>query len=208
MRISLFIPAFFIGSAWAQIPVELDAHSIVVSASNTVVLPPTQISFFVSANADPTTTLSQILTAIGFNLTANDLTGVSSAAPPGPPPTNNPPALTRVQYTFRLSVPIAQMADTMAKLQSIAASNTQIFISYSSAQIGPSEAAAQQAQQAILPDLIATAQKLAASVAAAAQLRLGRIEAINPSGVPVSAPPGLVGSVLTFSATVRFAAYY
>jgi hypothetical protein len=95
----------------------------------------------------------------------------------------------------------------MAKLQSVAASNTQIFISYSSAQIGPSQAAAEQAQQAILPDLIAAAQKLAASVAAAAQLRLGRIEAVNPSGVPVSGPPGVVGSVLTFSATVRFAAY-
>jgi len=65
------------GVAWPQ-QVSLDANSIVVTASRTLVLAPTDVSFNLSVNADVTTPTDQILATVDFGLTTDNLVSISS----------------------------------------------------------------------------------------------------------------------------------
>jgi hypothetical protein len=110
--IKLFSTAILLaGTAIAQI--SLDANSIVVTAVKNVILAPTDVTFMVNVSAEFGVALEQVLTAVDLGLTAQDLTGINSY-PIGPyPPVPN---ASRINYVFRLSVPLARMKETVDKL--------------------------------------------------------------------------------------------
>ena len=203
MRRLFILSVVLSGAAWAQ-QLNLDANSIVVTAARTVVLVPTDVTFMINVSADVAIPIDQVLAAVDFGLTTNDLTNIGSY-PIGP--VYGPPDPSRITYTFRLAVAVAQMKDTLAKLDNLRkTSPTGIDLSYSTAGFGPSQTAVLAARDKALPDLMTDARNRAQSIANAAGLKLGAIQAVNdsyayPSGYNCPAQP-----IVTFSAIVRFAA--
>jgi hypothetical protein len=202
LLLSVLAPA----ATLAQVVTNLDANSIVVTSSKSVTLPATQMTFFVNASVDPAITLPQVLSLLNFGLTANDLNGVFTNNPPPPSPEAPPPPV-QLTYSFRLAVPIASTNSTIDRLENLRkAPKSGMTITYFATTAGPSQAAADEAVEQLLPELVASARQVAQSLAAASQLRLGRIQSIMPNP-PI--PPGFVGapsSTVTVGATVRFAA--
>jgi len=97
--------------------------------------------------------------------------------------------------------------DTVDKLETLRkTAPTGIDLSYSTSGIGPSQASVDDAHEKALPDLMGDARKRAQAVASAAQLKLGSIQAVNESYYSPSGYNGPVQPVVTFNATVRFAA--
>jgi uncharacterized protein YggE len=202
MQRLIFATVLFAGLAHAQYPANLDANSIVVTATKAVVLVPTDITFMVNVSADLTVTLDQVLAAVDFGLTAQDLTGISSY-PTGPYPPVAP--YSRITYLFRLTVPVSKMKETIDKLEKLRKSvDTNMDLSYSTNMVGPSQAAVADAHDKALPDLVADAKKRAESLAAAAGLKLGNIQAVS-EGYSYTGP-GPAPANITFTAVVRFAA--
>ncbi len=197
MRKLVLLMTALAGAASAQYTV--DANAIVVMASNTVVLTPTEASFMLNVSADMTITLEQVLTALDFGLTAQDLTGIGSY-PIGPYPTN----YNRLNYSFRLSVPFAQMKETVEKLEKLRKTlDSGMDLNYSSQMVGPSAAAFAEARDKALPELMSEARKRAEVLASAAQLKLGAIKGVteaygSPSGV------GPLPANVSFNVMVRF----
>src|SRR5438105_5252158 len=137
MRNLIFATLLFAGPALAQ--PALDANSIVVTASKSMVLVPTDVTFMLTVSADIGVTLDQILTAIDSGLTAQDLVGINSY-PIGPYP--SAPSISRINYMFRLGVPFSQMKDTVDKLEKLRKTlDTTMDLSYSTSNVGPSQAA-------------------------------------------------------------------
>jgi hypothetical protein len=201
MRIFI-IPFLLAGAAWSQ--VSLDANSILVNAVRTVALPPTDVSFMINVTVDFTVPVEQVLSAVDFGLTINDVVGISSY--PGYTP-YGPASGTRVTYTFRLGVPLTRMKETVDKLEKLRkATDTGVDLTYTTAQIGPSEAAVAAAREKALPELIADARARAQSIATAAQLKLGPIQAVNESNSYSYGYSGPLPPIVTFSAIVRFGA--
>jgi hypothetical protein len=205
MRKLLAIALLTAGAAWPQQSV--DANSIIVAASRTVVLTPTDITFMITVTADMTVPLAQILSAVDFGLTTNDLVGISSF-PGYVPPYGSPTGASRISYTFRLSVPMTQMKDTVDKLEKLRKStDTGVDLAYSTSSVGPTQAAVDAAREKALPELMSDARKRAQDLATAAGLKLGNIQGVSEfysgysPGMPAPAQP-----VVTFSANVRFAA--
>jgi uncharacterized protein YggE len=193
----------FSGLASAQYPTTLDANSIVVTASKTVVLVPTEVTFMLNVSADMSLTLDQVLAAIDFGLTAQDLMGISTY-PIGPyPPV---PSYNRITYMFRLTVPFSKMKETTDKLEKLRKSvDTGMDLSYSTSAVGPSQSAAAEARGKALPDLMADAKMRAESLASAAQLKLGAVQAVS-EGYTYTGGVGPAPANVTFSVIVRFAA--
>jgi hypothetical protein len=200
MRPLIFAALLIAGPALAQ--PTLEANSIVVTASKSLVLVPTDASFMVTVSADLTVTLDQVLAAIDLGLTAQDLTGINSY-PVGPyPPV---PTVSRINYVFRLTVPFSQINDTVAKLEKLRKTlDTTMDLSYNTSTVGPSQAAVQAAHDKALPDLISDATKRAQALASAAQLKLGAIQALNEGYTYTGIGP--VPTNVNFSVVVRFAA--
>jgi hypothetical protein len=191
------------GVAWPQ-QVSLDANSIVVTASRTLVLAPTDVSFNLNVNADVTTPMDQILATVDFGLTTDNLVSISTY-PVGP--VYGPPDPSRITYTFRLTVTVSQMKDTLAKLDSLRKNAPDgIDLTYSTGAFGPDQVAVQAAREKALPDLMNDARNRAQSVAAAAGLKLGNIQAVNDSSAYPVGYVGPVQPVVTVSAMVRFSA--
>lgn len=201
---SVILAAFLLsGSVRGQ--QALDPNSIVVTASRSVVLVPTETYFVLTVSADYTVTLDQILAALDMGLTAQDLVSISSY-PIGPYPAV-PSSISRINYAFRLGVPIPKVKDTIDKLEKLRKSlDTGMDLTYSTITAGPTASALQDAHNKALPDLIADARKQAQALADAAQLKLGAIQAVSegytyPSGTITPVPANM-----TFSVIVRFAA--
>lgn len=203
MRKLLFAAVLFSGLASAQYPTALDANSIVVTASKTVVLVPTEVTFMLNVSADMTLTLDQVLAAIDFGLTAQDLTGISTY-PIGPYPPA--PAYSRLTYMFRLSVPFSKLKETADKLEKLRKSvDTGMDLTYMTSMVGPSQSAVTDAREKVLPDLMADAKTRAASLAGAAGLKLGAVQAVS-EGYSYTGGPGPAPANVSFSIVVRFAA--
>jgi hypothetical protein len=202
MRKIIFLSILWAGVSWAQS--NLDANSIVVSVSRTTVLVPTDATFLINVSADFTVPIDQVLAAVDFGLTVSDIVSIGTYGMYPPYVTSTP---TRVNYGLRLTVPISKIKDTIDKLEKLRKStDAGIDLTYNTTGIGPSQAAVDDAHEKILPDLMADARKRAQSLATAAQLKLGAIQAVNesyymPSGYAPAQQP-----VITFSAVVRFAA--
>src|SRR5690348_15739939 len=101
MRKAFILSLLWAGAGWSQ--VNLDANSIVVTASRVVVLAPTDATFMIAVGADITVPVSQVLAAVDFGLTMNDVVGISSY--PMYPPYGTSVGPSRVTYTLRLTVP-------------------------------------------------------------------------------------------------------
>ena len=201
MRNLIFATLLLAGPALAQ--PALDANSITVTAARSMVLLPTDVTFMLTVSADIGVTLDQILAAIDSGLTAQDLVGINSY-PIGPYPPL--PGISRINYSFRLSVPFSQMKDTIDKLEKLRKTlDTTMDLSYSTSTVGPSQAAVQAAHDKALPDLIAAARTHAQTLADAAQLKLGAVQAVNEAASYPGAP-GPVPANAYFSIVVRFAA--
>jgi len=198
------IPFLLAGAAWSQ-QVSLDANSILVTATKTVALAPTDVSFLINVTVDFSVPVDQVLAMVDFGLTINDVVSIGSY--PGSYGPCGPIAGTRMTYGFRLGVPLAKMKETVDKLEKLRkATETGVDLNYSTSAIGPTEAAVADAREKALPGLIADARTKAQSLATAAQLKLGSIQAVSeaygyPSGYLGAMPP-----VVTFSAVVRFGA--
>ena len=76
MRI-LMIPFLLAGAAWSQ-QVSLDANSILVTATKTVALAPTDVSFLVNVTVDFSVPVEQVLATVDFGLTINDVVSIGS----------------------------------------------------------------------------------------------------------------------------------
>lgn len=203
MRI-LMIPFLLAGAAWSQ-QVSLDANSILVTATKTVALAPTDVSFLVNVTVDFSVPVEQVLATVDFGLTINDVVSIGSF--PGSYGPYGPIAGTRVTYGFRLGVPLAKMKDTVDKLEKLRKStDTGVDLNYTTSAIGPTEAAVADAREKALPGLIADARTKAQSIATAAQLKLGAIQAVSESYGYPSGYLGALPPVVTFSAVVRFGA--
>jgi len=193
-------------AAYAQ-QLNLDANSIVVTTTKSAVLTPTEVTFMITANVDLTLPLSQVLAAVDFGLTADNLVGVNSYPMPPYPPYGGVPTTSRINYTFRLSAPFSNLKDTLDKLEKLRKSaDTGIDLSYATATVGPSQAAVQAAHDSALPDLMADAKKRAQAIASAAQLKLGAIQAVSENYYYPGGPSGPAQPYVTFSAVVRFGA--
>ena len=182
----------------------LDANSIVVTANKSVVLVPTDATFSLNVSADLGFTLDQVLAALDLGLTAQDLIGISSY-PIGPlPPVGN--NFSRINYLFRLSVPFPKIKETVDTLEKLRKSlESGMDLTYNTVSVGPGRDAVDDAHDKALPDLIADAKKRAQELAAAAQLKLGGIQAVN-EGFAYTGGPGPVPANITFTIVVRFAA--
>src|SRR5438552_18614946 len=201
MRNLIFATLLLAGPALAQ--PALDANSITVTAARSMVLLPTDVTFMLTVSADIGVTLDQILAAIDSGLTAQDLVGINSY-PIGPYPPL--PGISRINYSFRLSVPFSQMKDTIDKLEKLRKTlDTNMDLNYSTSTVGPSQAAVQAAHDKALPDLIAAARTHAQTLADAAQLKLGAVQAVNEAASYAGAPSPVPANAY-FSIVVRFAA--
>jgi hypothetical protein len=203
MRNFVLLSILVTGAASAQgFP---DANSIVVTATKTVVLVPTDVTFMLNLSADISTPMDQVLAAVDFGLTTADIVSINSYPVP---PIYTAPTPNRVTYVFRLSVPASKMKDTIDKLEKLRKNtDTGIDLSYSTTAIGPSQAAVDDAHEKALPDLMAAARKQAQALATAAQLKLGAIQGVSEGySYPSGYPAVVYQPVITFSAVVRFAA--
>jgi uncharacterized protein YggE len=202
MKRLFFTAILFSGAALAQ--TSLDANSIVVTAVKNVILPPTDVTFMVNVSAEFGTTLEQVLAAVDLGLTAQDLTGINSY-PIGPyPPVPN---ANRINFVFRLSVPLARMKETVDRLEKLRKTlDSGMDLSYNTVAVGPSLAAAREARDKALPELMADAQKRAQVLASAAQLKLGAIQGVSEPYSYADGPGGAVAPNVTLTVTVRFAA--
>ena len=202
MRKAFLLTLVWAGVASAQ--ANLDANSILVTANKTVVLEPTDATFTITVSADITVPMSQVLAAVDFGLTINDLIGINSYPMYGPYGATGP---TRVNYTLRLTTPVSQIKSTVDKLEKLRkATDTGMDLSYTTTGIGPSAAAIDAAHAKALPDLMADARKRAENIAAASGLKLGNIQAVSENYYNPSATGGFPQPMVGFSATVRFAA--
>jgi hypothetical protein len=202
MRRLILLSVLLAGAALAQtVP---DANSIVVTATKTVVLPPTDVTFMLNLTADLTVSIDQVLAAVDFGLTLNDIVSINSYMMP---PIYGAPSPARVTYVFRLSVPASRMKDTVDKLEKLRkATDTGVDLSYSTVALGPNQAAVDDAHEKALPDLMTDARKHAQSLATASQMKLGGIQGISETYTYATGYPGVYQPVVTFSALVRFAA--
>ena len=202
MRQAFLLLMLGASAVWAQ--PTLDANSIVVTVSRTTVLVPTDATFIINVGADFTVPVEQVLAAVDFGLTVSDIVSINSYAVYPPYIASSP---TRVTYALRLTVPIAKIKDTIDKLEKLRKStDAGIDLSYNTTGIGPSQAAVEDAHEKALPDLMGDARKRAQSLAGAAQLKLGAIQAVNESYYVPSGYAPAQQALVTFSATVRFAA--
>jgi hypothetical protein len=202
MRKAILLSIVWAYAGWAQS--NLDANSIIVTVSRTLVLVPTDATFLINVGADISVPINQVLAAVDFGLTTSDIVSINSYGMYPPYVTATAPS--RVTYVLRLNVAISKVKDTIDKLETLRkATPTGIDLSYSTSGIGPSQVAVDDAHEKALPDLMGDARKRAQAVASAAQLKLGAIQAVNESYYSPSGYNGPVQPVVTFSATVRFA---
>jgi hypothetical protein len=134
-----------------------------------------------------------------IGLTRNHLIAISSTGPIGPPPSGS-----RLAYQFRVTVPFEQLKDITDKLERIRRSELDVDIQLTYVSIGASDAAVEAARQRAIPDLIAELRRRAEALAAAANLRAGRILSINEN--VVTPPAGAQGPLqMTLNMNARFA---
>jgi hypothetical protein len=164
---------------------QLDPNSITVSASQNATLQPDQAVFGVVVQSSVSTSLDDVLAALlGSGITAANFSGVStqqgqlgSTLLPGGQVQG--PTLS---WAFNLPVPLTKTKDTVASLttlqQNITKLNNGLTLSFSIVGTQVSQQLA-QSQTCSLPGLIATATTQAQSLAAAANLTVGRILALS-----------------------------
>ncbi len=180
---------------------QLGANSITVSASNSASLQPDEATFSVTVQSGLTTGLDDVLMALqGLGITAANLSGVNTT----PLYVNGSPSGLTLQWTFSLPVPLTNTKATLASLtmleQTIGAQNSGLTLSFSIIGTQVSQQLA-QSQTCSVSNLIASATTQAQSIAAAAGVTLGRINAISSLTSNVVANPYAAPSPCTITVT-------
>jgi hypothetical protein len=172
----ILLPLLFCSFAFGQI----DSNSITVTAANNTSLQPDQVVFGITVQSGISTGLDDVLTALqGSGITAANLVGVTSAQQP-----IVSRAGSTLQWTFSLAAPLTNTKATIASLttleQTIAMQNNGLTLSFSivGTQVSPQLA---QSQTCSLSSLITSATTQAQSLAAAANLNVGRILSLSSS---------------------------
>jgi uncharacterized protein YggE len=99
------------------------------------------------------------------------------------------------------------MKETVDRLEKLRKTlDSGMDLSYNTVAVGPSLAAAREARDKALPELMADAQKRAQVLASAAQLKLGAIQGVSEPYSYADGPGGAVAPNVTLTVTVRFAA--
>jgi hypothetical protein len=173
------------------------ADGIAVLSSRLVDLEPEEVVFSVAVQADPDSTLTQVVEAIkDLGVTAKNLSGIGSYQT-GPLPTQ-----VRLVYNFAVSTPFArykEMQDRIANLRRTLLSEGSTFdVMMNGVQVSASEGARLAARQRLLPELIEDARRRGAEVAQAAGVSLGPILGMAfgpdvPGASPYYGPYGPIG---------------
>jgi uncharacterized protein YggE len=168
---------------------QLDSNSITVSASNNASLQPDEATFSITLQSGLTAGLDDMLTALqGSGITAANLSNVYTTQQY----VNGSPSVLALEWTFSLPVPLTNTKTSIATLttlaQNIAAQKNGLTLSFSIVGTQVSQQLA-QSQTCSLSNLIASATTQAQSIATAAGVTLGRIDAISSSISNVIANP-------------------
>jgi hypothetical protein len=185
---------------------QIDSNSVTVSASTSATLQPDQAVFGITVQSPLTTGFDDVLAALqGSGITAANFSGVGTQGQivfsGGQVP---PPNLPTLAWTFTLPVPLTNTKAIVASLttlqQTIAMQKNGLTLSFNIVGTQVSQQLA-QSQTCSLPGLIATATTQAKSLAAAANLTVGRILALSSAAASgVYGASEYVGSVAgTFS---------
>src|ERR1700681_4242672 len=115
-RLPIFLLILSAPAAFAQ----LDANSVIVTASRSLTQQPDQVLFGVTVQSGLSTSLDDVVAALqGSGITAANFSGVSTSPVilllPAPQP-NVAPAL---QWNFALPAPLAKIKDTIATLTAL-----------------------------------------------------------------------------------------
>ncbi len=199
-RVALALLPWFAGALLAQPAIE--SKSITLTVTKTVALQTADVQVSVNILGDLDTTLEQVLAAVkDVGLTGQDLAGLGTT-PMGPRPDQF-----RLNYSFRLVVPFARMKQTLEALDRLRRTiDTNLELQYYTLAVAASAAAFEEARQRALTDLIQEAQRKAQSLADAARLKLGPINAVSDSSASGGYPGSPAGLQAYFTLTVRFAA--
>lgn len=194
-------------------PVFGQSDAIVVTVSRNVDLSPDAIYFSLAVVTDPDITVDQVLQASQtLGLTAQNLTSVNLQQ-------YGPSAgQARLAYAFDLSVPYSKFKETNDKLATVrrtmAANTPAMDLQVYAIAVSPSDAARDQARQALLSPLFEDARVRADQLAKAAGMSLGSVVGVSEawaastSGYPYYGPSGPIGPntlKTAFSLTVRYA---
>jgi uncharacterized protein YggE len=160
---------------------QLDANSISITASRSVILQPDTASFSVTVITAPDTSLDDVLAGLqGSGISARNFTGVFTVN-------------RSLAWIFHWTVPIAQMKDTIASLSALE-------LNYVVTGVQVSEAATPACPRS---DLIADATAQARKLSAAAGLTVGRILAVSDNPPQVAdVVPTLAGRSGSFSSFI------
>ena len=185
-------------------------NAIVVNVTKYVDMPPEEMIFALSLQADQSTTVEEAVQVLkDAGVTQKDLIMISMQ--PGMSPYGGQQS--RIMYQFSLTAPYAKYKETMDKLQAV---RRTLVIDWPSmdlqvmmAQIGVSDASREQARLKTLPDLVADARRKAEELAKAAGIGVGPILGLSEAA---QAPyyggvyPSTYGPLRTaFTLSVRFA---
>ena len=163
---------------------QIDANSVTISASNSANLQPDQAVFGVTVQSGLNTGLDDVLAALqGSGITAANFSGVSTSQQTVYNGGVSSTTLS-LQWAFTLPAPLTNTKGTVASLtilqQNIAKLNSGLTLSFSIIGTQVSQQLA-QSQSCSLSGLIANATAQAQSLAAAANLTVGRILALSSS---------------------------
>jgi len=147
---------------------QLETDTITIQASRYMNPTPDQVSFYITATADPASSLDQIVAALsGLGITASNLSGMYGA-------NDNRGSL---QWSFALPTPLAKISATIASLvtlqQSMVKNNSGMSLTFQfqGAYVSPE---AFQSQSCSAKDLVADAKAQAQKVAGTAGFAIGR----------------------------------
>lgn len=176
------------------------ADGLAVTATRTIVLPPSEAIFSITVTGEQELTLDQALVTLkDLGVQASDLQ-FQNFQLVGP---NN--SQLRAMFGFRLTVPVARLREVNDKISQLreraAGVELQVFLQG----IFASGEAFEAARQRVFPELIREARRRAEELAASAQLKLGKVLSVfetNP--YPTGTPQPVTLSPL-FSVTVRIA---
>lgn len=213
----LLISAF---TAFAQ----LTSEGVATSVTRTVTLTADEAVFFVVAGASLDTSQQQIAQLfLDAGVAGLSLSG-TTLGQSYDPSTTPPGTQTQVLYQFTFSVPPAGLKDAAKIMETMRTKPPALLKTFQySAALNVSQATVDAMRQAMLPQLLAEAQKKAQTLAAAAGLKLGGLKGVSDSyyatgysgtswigtslyGGSFSSPTVGSGTQYVFNASVAFSA--
>ena len=174
--VTLFLLSAF--TAFAQ----LTADGVATSVTRTVTLTADEADFSIVAGAGLDTTQQQIA-QIFLDAGISGLSLSGTALSQNYDYSTNPPTIqTQVLYQFTFSVPAAGLKDAAKIMETLRTKPPALLKTFQySAALNVSQATVDAMRQAMLPLLLAEAQKKAQTLAAAAGLKLGGVKGVSDS---------------------------